>query len=312
MSTVTMIMAIILAALFALVALEVLIIIISAWALGYAGVIFLGFGGGRWTSDMAINYYKTIFQVGVQIMVITLLMGVGKDIVLSYASSIGTSVTARGLMTLIIVVIVFYGLFLRVPSLVSGVALGSFGAAGVGGGGGGGALGSSALGAIGTGIAAASMGKAMLESAASGAVGGAVSVGGGASTVKAAFGGAMEASKNSSGMFSGGSWGEGQSSSVMKAFGEAAQFTAEVGRQMKEGAASMAAEDKDSAPSFGDRVKASAGGRLAEHIQAANQGDERADTGAALRSATGALDPNGDSFASDEVRDFVNGNARSA
>ncbi|MGS0066676.1 type IV secretion system protein, partial [Escherichia coli] len=31
-----------------------------AWILLYAGVFFLGFGGSRWTSDMAINYYKTV------------------------------------------------------------------------------------------------------------------------------------------------------------------------------------------------------------------------------------------------------------
>jgi type IV secretory pathway TrbL component len=30
----------------------------------YAGIFFLGFGGSRWTSDIAINYYKTVFRRG--------------------------------------------------------------------------------------------------------------------------------------------------------------------------------------------------------------------------------------------------------
>ena len=38
-----------------LVAVNMLILLISGWILAYAGIFFLGFGGARWTSDIAIG-----------------------------------------------------------------------------------------------------------------------------------------------------------------------------------------------------------------------------------------------------------------
>ncbi len=32
----------------------------------YAGVILLGFGGSKWTSDIAINYLRTVLSIGIQ------------------------------------------------------------------------------------------------------------------------------------------------------------------------------------------------------------------------------------------------------
>jgi type IV secretion system protein TrbL len=43
----------------------------------YAGLIFLGFGGCRLTSDMAINYYRTVLGVGVSLMTMQLIIGIG-------------------------------------------------------------------------------------------------------------------------------------------------------------------------------------------------------------------------------------------
>ncbi len=42
--------------LLAVVAVNMLLLLVSGWLLMYAGIFFLGFGGSRWTSDMAINY----------------------------------------------------------------------------------------------------------------------------------------------------------------------------------------------------------------------------------------------------------------
>ena len=43
----------------------------------YAGLIFLGFGGCRWTSEMAINYYRTVLGIGVSLMTMELIIGIG-------------------------------------------------------------------------------------------------------------------------------------------------------------------------------------------------------------------------------------------
>src|SRR6516164_5857508 len=49
----------------ALIAVNMILLLCAAWIVLYAGLIFLGFGGCRWTSDMAINYYRTVLGVGV-------------------------------------------------------------------------------------------------------------------------------------------------------------------------------------------------------------------------------------------------------
>src|SRR5262249_480583 len=49
----------------ALIAVNMILLLCAAWIVLYAGLIFLGFGGCRWTSDMAVNYYRTVLGVGV-------------------------------------------------------------------------------------------------------------------------------------------------------------------------------------------------------------------------------------------------------
>ena len=48
----------------ALVAVNMILLLCAAWVVLYAGIIFLSFGGCRWTSDTAINYYRTVLGVG--------------------------------------------------------------------------------------------------------------------------------------------------------------------------------------------------------------------------------------------------------
>ena len=63
----------------ALIGVNMLLLLISGWILAYAGIFFLGFGGSRWTSDMAINYYKTVLSIGAQLFTMVLLAGIGKS-----------------------------------------------------------------------------------------------------------------------------------------------------------------------------------------------------------------------------------------
>jgi len=67
----------------ALIAVNMILLLCAAWVVLYAGLIFLGFGGCRWTSDMAVNYYQTVLGVGVALMT------------MEYRRSISS--TARGL-----------------------------------------------------------------------------------------------------------------------------------------------------------------------------------------------------------------------
>ena len=46
----------------------------SALLLIYAGIFVLGFGGSRWTSEIAISYYKAVIGAGLRLFTINLLM----------------------------------------------------------------------------------------------------------------------------------------------------------------------------------------------------------------------------------------------
>lgn len=163
--------------LLALVAVNMLMLLVSAWLLSYAGIFFLGFGGSRWTSDMAINYYKTVLGVAVQIMTMVLLVGIGNDLLSSfYAKMNKGTLNFEELGVMLVFCLALMLLVNRVPPLVAGIITGaSVGGAGIGQFGAG-----AAFGAAGMAAAAAATGGAALAA-------GAASAAGGASAMMAAF-----------------------------------------------------------------------------------------------------------------------------
>ncbi|MBR3665393.1 MAG: P-type conjugative transfer protein TrbL [Lachnospiraceae bacterium] len=64
----------------AICAVKVLLEYISCWILAYAGVFFLGFGATKWTSDMAIGYFKTVLGTATSLMSMYLLLGVANSL----------------------------------------------------------------------------------------------------------------------------------------------------------------------------------------------------------------------------------------
>lgn len=148
-----------------------LLLLISGWVLAYAGIFFLGFGGARWTSDIAINYYKTVLGVAAQLMIMILLVGIGRSIIQKqYLATNITSIFELGV--LVISTLVLYVLVNKVPPLVAGIITGA-------------SVGGQGIGQFGTGAA---MGAAMAAVSTAGAAisAGASNVAGGAQAVMAA------------------------------------------------------------------------------------------------------------------------------
>ncbi|KFA05914.1 P-type conjugative transfer protein TrbL, partial [Xanthomonas vasicola] len=138
--------------LLAVVAVNMLLLLVSGWLLMYAGIFFLGFGGSRWTSDMAINYYKTVLGVAVQIMTMVLLVGIGNDLLSSFYARMNTgTLNFEELGVMLVFCVALLMLVNRVPPLVAGIITGP----GIGGAGGIGNFGAGA--AIGAAMGAASM-----------------------------------------------------------------------------------------------------------------------------------------------------------
>ena len=161
----------------ALVGVNMLLLLASGYILAYGGVIFLGFGGSRWTSDIALNYFKTVVAVGASLMTMVLIVGVGKTFLDQYYAATGEGSTLQDLGTMLVFAVVLLALVNKVPAMVGGVisggsihAAGSIGAFGAG----------AALGAAGMAAGAAATGGAMIAA-------GAMNAAGGASAIKAAF-----------------------------------------------------------------------------------------------------------------------------
>jgi type IV secretion system protein TrbL len=85
-----------------LIGVNMLLLLVSGWILAYAGVFFLGFGGSRWTSDMAIHYYKTVDQ---------------------YYANMSAGISLKELSVMLIVAVVLLALVNKVPALIGGLAM---------------------------------------------------------------------------------------------------------------------------------------------------------------------------------------------
>ena len=174
-------MAVAILVILALVGVNMLLLLASGWVLAYGGVFFLGFGGSRWTSDMAINYYKVVLGVAAQLFAMVLLVGIGKTFLDDYYSRMSAGISLKEMGVMLIVVIILLALVNKIPPLIAGIITGaSVGGAGIGNFGAG-----AALGAAGMAAAAAATGGAALAA-------GAASAAGGASAVMAAFSKANE------------------------------------------------------------------------------------------------------------------------
>lgn len=233
-------------------AVNMLLQLCSAWILAYAGIIFLGFGGSRWTSDMAINYYKTVLGIGASLMTMTLIVGVGTDIIKEYHN--GMSKGELNLEEIGIILVLSITLLLltdKLPAMVSGIITGaSIGSNGGGSFGAGAAVGAATT-AGGVAMGAAAMGGKL-------AVAGAANMSGMASALKAA---AQKTGDNDSGGASG----------LSGAMGNKSASAADVGKVLGKAAAGMAGQAVNNMKQgFADRAANTVGGRMASAIKGEN------------------------------------------
>ncbi|MGO3215495.1 MAG: P-type conjugative transfer protein TrbL [Halomonas sp.] len=256
----------------AVVSANVLLALVNAWILAYAGVFVLGFGGSRWTSDIAINYFRSVLGIALKLLTMTLLIGVTISIMDGYYNDLSETATMRELMVVFVVALVLVVLIHSVPNTIAGLIPGGGGAASASGSFSAGTL---MGGAIGAGAAVASGGAALGGAAMSGAT----NMAGGASAIKAAFESAHATSSESGDMLgmgsvlggSGDSDGAGDYSEAAglndgdslgsSGFSRAASVVAGTTSGLAKGIGSKVAG------SFQEKVGQTAGGRLASSIR---------------------------------------------
>lgn len=210
--------------LMALVGINMLLQLCAAWVLAYAGIFFLGFGATRWTSDIAINYFKTVIGLGASLMTMTLLVGIGTSIT---ENSIAMMTPGQqNLNELGVVFISALTLFLlvdKLPAMVAGIINGSsigtsmsVGAFGAG----------AAVGAAGVAMGAVKLGGAIIGGSAVGAVATA------ASALTKAGDSALSAMQQGTGAFAGMEQRPGQGAGLSRSMGITTAFATEVGKSL--------------------------------------------------------------------------------
>lgn len=130
--------AVLILVLLTIVGAQFLVALVTAWLLGYAGIFLLGFGGARWTSQLAVSYYKHALAVGITVLVLGLL-GAGGHRVIDRISTVSMNsgdpqFLFLGMMLAVSVLVLV--LAIRIPqffyTLVTGSQLGVLaGSAGV-------------------------------------------------------------------------------------------------------------------------------------------------------------------------------------
>ncbi|WP_239497381.1 type IV secretion system protein [Cronobacter sakazakii] len=240
----------------AIVAANVLLALVTAWIIAYAGIFVLGFGGSRWTSDIAVNYFRSVAGIALKIMTITLLVGIAVSIIDGYHSDLSEGAPMDELLVIFVVSLVMVILVNSVPNVVAGLIPG----------GGGAALGSAAMSGATNMAGGASAVKAAFKKAQSSMAGGDMpSFGGSSSDTGESWGGSTTGSDNASTgdtpfAQAAGFSGAGSSSSG-GGFGRAASLAAGTAGELAKGVGAKMAG------SFQDKANQTAGGRLASSIR---------------------------------------------
>ncbi|EAT5352645.1 P-type conjugative transfer protein TrbL [Salmonella enterica] len=240
----------------ALIAVNMLLLLITGWILTYAGILLLGFGGARWTSDIAIGYFKTVLGLGLQVFTMILIVGIGQSFIDQYYTAMGDgTVQLKSMFVMLVAAIVLLVLVNKVPPVIGGIV----GGAQMGG------IGSFGAGAL-VGAAAAAAAAAATMGAAAAA--GATSAAGGMDALKAAFQSAQAAmaEEGGSGGSGGGMGGGGEDTGNVDATGGNQSGSGGGSESGTQGSSQGGSGGSSSGGSKGFAQSFSRAGRMAGHM----------------------------------------------
>lgn len=109
---------------FLFVAVQLLVTLIETYIAIGAGIIMLGFGGSRWTTDMASKYMQYAVATGVKLMVIYLIVGAGQTL-FDQSAMIDARQIIKSCMTAMGAGFVYAYLAFQVPAIASAMMSGS-------------------------------------------------------------------------------------------------------------------------------------------------------------------------------------------
>jgi type IV secretion system protein TrbL len=109
---------------FALIAAFMVVALVESYLIISMGVIFMAFGGSRWTKDFAISTVRYTLSVGARLFVLQLLVSIGNGLITSWAATF-QDVTAASLCILVGCSIVMLALVKVMPETMQRMVNGS-------------------------------------------------------------------------------------------------------------------------------------------------------------------------------------------
>lgn len=208
------------------------------------GVILLGFGGSRWTTDFATKYLQYAVSVGIKYLVLYLVVGGGKTLIENMTISPDNFIPS--LIAVFVTVLIFAGLVMKIPQIASGMASGQ-----------------AQLSAGSMFQAAVTVGAAMAGAGALAAAGTKAAAG---AATEGVAGAAGLAKALGAGFSSGADMGKSGMGAAAHAAGEVAKHGLGLGTEALGSALNKASS------SFADKVESSTGGQIASSIEATRGG----------------------------------------
>ncbi len=110
---------------YALLAAELVVILVKSYFLISVSSLFFAFGGTEITRPMTINYFKTVIGIGLQLMTLYFLIGVGQYIGQDWAAMTAQAAQQHQLMPMLVIlaaVIVYFMIVKNVPTFIAGLS----------------------------------------------------------------------------------------------------------------------------------------------------------------------------------------------
>lgn len=221
----------------AAVAANVLMVLVTAWIMAYAGMFVLGFGGSRWTSDIAIGYFRAVAGIAMKLLAMTLMIGIATSVMDGLLKKIDGSASIEQLLVPCVVSFVLAMLIHTLPNIIAGLIPGGGAAAGATGSYSAGSMASAGMQVAGTASrmagsvlsGGASMLGGMAGSIASGVTSGAQSMYSAFRGMQSSASGGMAMAAQMVGMLGGGKSNDGGSSPLSGAMGLASMASGGMG-----------------------------------------------------------------------------------
>ncbi|MEJ5074853.1 P-type conjugative transfer protein TrbL [Enterobacter ludwigii] len=111
---------------FAMMAMEMTILIVSGYIIVSGGIIAMGFLGSDWTRDNAINYFTAVLGVAFKMFIMQLVYIVGYSFIQDWGTSINADTPTVDYLVMLGSCIVFAGLMREIPQMAASLASGRF------------------------------------------------------------------------------------------------------------------------------------------------------------------------------------------